>query len=313
MKEIETVKFRAALLHPRYWLVWLGFGALALIVTLFPYPILKKMGRGLGKAVAPLIKRRAKIIRKNLEICFPDMDEAEKQRITQEVYKNSGLAIIEMGIAWFWPTWRFKRLFQFKNDQHLLDLETQGKGVLVVCTHMLNLEMTGRAFTLFAPGYGVYRPHEHPVIDFLQCWRRTTYGNKIIDRKDIRGMLRVLRSGGRLWYLPDQDYGSSNSVFVPFFAYDKACSPSGTSFLVDKGQCAVITGSSVRSDNQYCLEIDNDISPAFPSQDPEGAAIVMNQAIEKVILRGMDQYMWMHRRFKTMHDGSERGRLYHED
>ncbi|MBD1558505.1 LpxL/LpxP family Kdo(2)-lipid IV(A) lauroyl/palmitoleoyl acyltransferase [Vibrio sp. S9_S30] len=312
MKTFETAKFHPRLLHPRFWLVWFGFGLLALIVTLFPYPLLKKMGRGLGKSVAPLIKKRAKIIRKNLEICFPDLEEAEKQRITDEVYKNSGLALIETGIAWFWPNWRFKRIINFKNDQHILDLEAQGKGVLVVCTHMLNLEITARAFSQFAPGYGVYRPHENPVIDFIQHWGRTRFGHQMIDREDVRGMVRVLKSGGRLWYLPDQDYGSQNSVYVPFFKYEKACTPSGTGFLVDMGKCAVITASSVRSGNQYCLEIDSDISAQFPRRDAEGAAIVMNKAIEKVITRGLDQYMWMHRRFKTMHDGSERGHLYND-
>ncbi|USD65153.1 LpxL/LpxP family Kdo(2)-lipid IV(A) lauroyl/palmitoleoyl acyltransferase [Vibrio sp. SCSIO 43136] len=299
-----------SLLHPKFWAVWFGFGLLALIVTVLPYPVLKKLGRGLGKAIAPLIKRRAKIIRRNLEICFPEMPEEEKQRISDEVHKNAGLGLIETGIAWFWPTWRFKRLIQNKNHQHMLDLEAQGKGVLVVCTHMLNLEITARAFSLFAPGYGVYRPHENKAVDFIQNWGRTRFGNQMIDRRDTRGMVKILRNGGRLWYLPDQDYGSGNSVFVPFFAYENACSPSGTGFLVDMGKCAVITASSVRSGNHYTLEIDNDLSADFPRKDPEGAATVMNKALEKVIVRGIDQYMWMHRRFKTMHDGSPRGHLY---
>lgn len=307
----ETIKFNRALLHPKYWGVWFGFGILAFIVTVLPYPVLKAIGRGLGNAVAPLIKKRAHIIQRNLELAFPEMPKEEKQRISGEVHKNTGLALIETGIAWFWPNWRFKRLINFKNAQHLADLEQQKKGVLVVCTHMLNLEITSRAFTLVgASGVGVYRPHENPAIEFIQCWRRTAFGNGLIDREDIRGMVRLLRKGGRLWYLPDQDYGSTNSVYVPFFAFEKACSPAGTGFLVDKGKCAVITGSSVRTGNKYCLEIDNDLSSEFPTKDPEGAAIVMNHAIEKVILRGIDQYMWMHRRFKTMHDGSERGRLY---
>lgn len=310
MLKFETVKFSKALLHPKYWGVWFGFSLLALIVTILPYPVLKRLGRGLGSAVAPMIRKRARIIKRNLELAFPEMPAEEKQRISDEVHKNTGLALMETGIAWFWPTWRFKRLISFKNEQHIIDFENQGKGVLVVCTHALNLEITARAFSLFAPGYGVYRPHESPAIDFIQNWGRTRFGHQMVDRRDVRGMVRILKSGGRLWYLPDQDYGSDNSVYVPFFAYNKACTPSGTSFLVDMGKCAVITASSVRTGNEYCLEIDNDISADIPRRDPEGAAIVVNKAVEKVILREMDQYMWMHRRFKTMHDGSERGRLY---
>ncbi|MEH0760220.1 LpxL/LpxP family Kdo(2)-lipid IV(A) lauroyl/palmitoleoyl acyltransferase [Vibrio sp. 16] len=288
--------------HPKNWGIWLGFGLLGLVVTVLPYAVLLKLGRGIGSLTAVALKSRAHIVRRNLELAFPDMGTAEREKIVKENLKNTGLALIETGIAWFWPEWRFKRLIQFKNIEQIVELDKQKKGVLVVCTHALNLEITARAFATFAPGYGVYRPHDNPVYDFIQTWGRTRFGNQMVDRKDVKGMLKILRRGGRLWYLPDHDYGRKNAVFVPFFAVEDACTTAGTGVLIDASKCAVVTASSFREGSTYTLQVDDEFSADFPRKDAEGAARVMNRAIEKVILRGLDQWMWVHKRYKTMVD-----------
>ncbi|WP_159739413.1 LpxL/LpxP family Kdo(2)-lipid IV(A) lauroyl/palmitoleoyl acyltransferase [Vibrio atypicus] len=288
------------LLSPKSWGYWLGFSLLALVVTVLPYALLLQIGRGIGALSARLLKSRAHVVRRNLELAFPEMSSSERETIVTENLKNTGLALIETGIAWFWPNWRFKRLIEFKNINQIVELDQQKKGVLVVCTHALNLEITARAFATFAPGYGVYRPHNNPVYDFIQTWGRTRFGNQMVDRKDVKGMLKILRRGGRLWYLPDHDYGRRNAVFVPFFAVEDACTTAGTGVLIDASKCAVVTASSFRKGHTYTLQVDDEFSADFPRKDAEGAARVMNRAIEKVILRGLDQWMWVHKRFKTM-------------
>ncbi|CED70218.1 lipid A biosynthesis lauroyl acyltransferase [Aliivibrio wodanis] len=302
MSNYQAPQFSTALLHPKYWGVWLGFGLIFTLVTLLPYKASYKLGRSLGKLGLKLGSSRAHVARRNLELAFPEMDSVERETIIVENFKNSGLAILETAMAWVWPNWRIEKHFSFENKQQLLDLEAQGRGVLVVCVHSLNLELTARAFSLFAPGYGVYRPHTNPAYDFIQYWGRTRFGHQMVDRKDVKGMLKILRKGGRLWYLPDHDYNRKHSVFVPFFAVKDACTTAGTGVLVDASKCAVITASSFRTYNNYHLQIDNDISADFPRKDAIGAATVMNKAIEKVILRGLPQWMWLHKRFKTMED-----------
>ena len=85
-------KFSAALLHPRYWLTWLGIGILWLIVQL-PYPILFKLGCALGRLALRLMKRRAKIVSRNLELCFPQMSEQERQQIDQLSGRNPAVSM----------------------------------------------------------------------------------------------------------------------------------------------------------------------------------------------------------------------------
>ncbi|MGN2615622.1 Kdo(2)-lipid IV(A) acyltransferase [Aliivibrio fischeri] len=302
MSKYPAPKFSSALLHPKYWGVWFGFGFLFAIVTLLPYKVTYKLGRSLGLLGLKLGKSRAHVARRNLELAFPEMESSEREAIIVENFKNSGLAIFETAMAWVWPDWRVEKHFSYENRQHILDLEAEGRGVLVVCLHALNLELTARAFTFFAPGYGVYRPHNNPAYDFIQHWGRTNNGNQMIDRKDVKGMLRVLRNGERLWYMPDHDYNRNKSVFVPFFAVPDACTTVGSDILISASKCAVVTASGFRTYNNYHLQIDNDISDQFPKKDPVGVATVMNKAVERVILRCIPQWMWLHKRFKTMED-----------
>ncbi|SPX63980.1 Lipid A biosynthesis lauroyl acyltransferase [Leclercia adecarboxylata] len=91
-----------------------------------------------------------------------------------------------------------------------------------------------------APGIGVYRPNDNPVIDWLQTWGRMRSNKSMIDRKDLKGMIRALKSGEVIWYAPDHDYGPGASVFVPFFAVDEAATTTGTWTLARLSQAAIV-------------------------------------------------------------------------
>lgn len=98
-------QFSRALLHPRYWGVWFGIGLLYLLVQL-PYPLLYRFGCGLGRLSMRLMKRRASIVRRNLELCFPDMTVDQREKMTVTNFESLGMGLIETGMAWFWPTER---------------------------------------------------------------------------------------------------------------------------------------------------------------------------------------------------------------
>ncbi|KJY84123.1 lipid A biosynthesis lauroyl acyltransferase [Vibrio galatheae] len=300
----QAPPFSLSLLHPKYWGVWLGFGLLALIVNLLPYALLLRLGQSIGRIGMRFGKSRVRIARRNLELAFPDMEQAEIERVVEENFKNTGMALIETGITWFWPTWRFKRILVAKDVEILKQLDKQGKGALLCCVHALNLEITARAFgVLGLQGYGAYRPHSNPAYEFIQYRGRTRNGNKLIYRTDLKQMIRVLRQGHRLFYLPDQDYGHNKSVFVPFFAVEEACTTTGTSILAYTSKCAIIPGSGFRnSAGQYEIIADKDIEPDYPKKDETAAAAYMNKFVEEIIMRAPDQWMWLHKRFKSLPD-----------
>ncbi|MCG9597781.1 LpxL/LpxP family Kdo(2)-lipid IV(A) lauroyl/palmitoleoyl acyltransferasee [Vibrio sp. Isolate25] len=303
---VEKPQFTLALLHPKYWGVWFGFGLLALTVNLLPYAVLLKIGRGIGAIGMKLGKSRVKIAKRNLELAFPEMEETEVERMVVENFKNTGMALIETGITWFWPTWRFKRILIAKDIEELKRLNDEGKGVLLCCVHALNLEITARAFgVLGLPGYGAYRPHTNPAYEFIQYRGRTRNGNQLIYRRDLKQMVRVLRQGHRLFYLPDQDYGHNKSVFVPFFAVEEACTTTGTSILAYTSKSAIVPGSGFRNQNgKYEIMADKSIDQDFPQKDETAAAAYMNKFVEEIIMRAPEQWMWLHKRFKSMPDHS---------
>ena len=299
MKTVPSPKFTWNLLSPKYWFLWGFFAVLAILVNVLPFFILKPIGNGIGSVFQLFLKKRGDIARKNLTLSFPDYSRSKIDKIVHENFKNTGLAIIEMGMAWFWPDWRVKRHVSIIGKEKILQQEEDGRGVLVICCHFLNLEMTARIFSLFAPGYGVYRANSNPVFEFIQHRGRTRKGHQMIDRHDVKSMIKVLKSGNRLWYLPDHDYGKKNAVFVPFFAVEDAATTTGSSFLIDMTKCAVMSGCSIRKGGHYTLEVGNDLSDEIPRRDAVTAAKVLNHEIERLIKKGLSQWMWLHKRFKT--------------
>lgn len=300
-------EFSLSLLHPKYWGVWFGFGLLSLTVNILPYSVSLKLGRSLGSYAMKFSKKRLHIARRNLELAFPDKPGDEIEALLVENFKNAGAALIESAIAWFWPTWRFRRLLINKDTKKLLEHEKNNKGVLLCAVHAFNLEICARGFAaLGMPGYGVYRPHSNAAYEFIQYRGRTRDGNKLVYRRDLKKMIRVLRQGERLFYLPDQDYGHNKSVFVPFFAVEEACTTTGTSILAYASKCAIMPISGFRNqDGKYEIIADISIEDNYPQNDKTAAAAYMNKYIEAIILRAPEQWMWLHKRFKSLPNGTQ--------
>ncbi|HCR6811375.1 TPA: kdo(2)-lipid IV(A) lauroyltransferase, partial [Shigella sonnei] len=232
-------KFSTALLHPRYWLTWLGIGVLWLVVQL-PYPVIYRLGCGLGKLALRFMKRRAKIVHRNLELCFPEMSEQERRKMVVKNFESVGMGLMETGMAWFWPDRRIARWTEVIGMEHIRDVQAQKRGILLVGIHFLTLELGARQFGIQEPGIGVYRPNDNPLIDWLQTWGRLRSNKSMLDRKDLKGMIKALKKGEVVWYAPDHDYGPRSSVFVPLFAVEQAATTTGTWMLARmSGACLV--------------------------------------------------------------------------
>lgn len=299
----QLPKFTAALLHPRYWPSWLGIGLLWLVVQL-PYPVIYRLGNAMGRLALKLMKRRAKIAYRNLELCFPEMSEAERHRMVVKNFESVGMGVMETGIAWFWPTKRINRWMDASGLEHIRAVQDSGRGVLLIGIHFLTLEMGARMFGIHNPGIGVYRPNDNPVLDWLQTWGRMRSNKSMIDRKDLKGMVRALKNGEIIWYAPDHDYGPRASVFAPLFAVKDAATTSGTWMLAKMSKACVVPFVPRRKPDGKGYELiilEPECNP--PLDDAETTAAWMNTIVEKCILMAPEQYMWLHRRFKTRPEG----------
>ncbi|KGM29128.1 lipid A biosynthesis lauroyl acyltransferase [Photorhabdus luminescens] len=300
---IQAPSFQRSLLHPRYWPTWFGICLLYLLVLL-PYPVIYWIGTRLGRFSMRFLKKRAKVAERNLELCFPDMSQEKRDALLIKNFESVGMGIFETGMAWFWPDWRIERWFKVTGQENIQKIQTTGQGIIVIGIHFLTLELGARILGLLNPGIGVYRPNDNPVMDWLQTWGRLRSNKYMLDRKDVKGMIRCLKNGEIVWYAPDHDYGPRKSVFAPLFAVEHAATTTGTSILVRLADPAMIPFTPRRLPDGKGYELI--IQPAvtgFPKDDEVKAAAFMNKVVEQEILQAPDQYMWLHRRFKTRPKG----------
>jgi KDO2-lipid IV(A) lauroyltransferase len=290
--------FRATFLHPRYWPLWLGLGLLWLVAQL-PYRVLLGLGRGLGALMYRLASSRRKIAARNLQLCFPQMPAAERKALLKENFASTGITFFEMAIAWWWPAERLRRLGSIEGLEHLRQAEAEGQGVILMALHFTTLEMGGGLLGMAQDMYGMYRPHKNPLFDYMQRRGREQRLLGVIGRDDVRGMLKLLRAGGVVWYAPDQDYGAQRSVFVPLFGVP-AATVTATSKFARMGRAQVIPFTQERLPNAqgYRLTIHPPLAD-FPGESEEADCLRVNQWIEQAITACPEQYLWAHRRFKT--------------
>lgn len=305
MSNIETgirAKFQFKLLHPRYWGSWFAMGLLRLLVLL-PYCVYPILSRPLGRMAKKFAKRRVSIARTNLRYAFPNETETEIEQLVDENFYSTAMAIFETGMAWFWSDRRIKKRSKVVDMDNILNERKKGNSTLIIGMHFLTLELAGRILGMEHRGVGVYRPNNNPVLDYVQLKGRLRSCTFMLDRYDIKGIIRALKQGELVWYAPDHDYGAKNSVFAPFFSVEQTGTTIGTLLLVRQTQASLIPFTPIRDEHGfYTISVCKPLV-GYPQDDKEAAAAFMNKAIEDEILRAPTQYMWLHRRFKTRPEG----------
>ncbi|MEN0584330.1 MULTISPECIES: kdo(2)-lipid IV(A) palmitoleoyltransferase [unclassified Kosakonia] len=291
--------FKREFLHPRHWVTWAGLGLLWLLVQL-PYPVLARLGAGLGRQSRRFLQRRERIARRNLELCFPHMSDELRERLIAKNFMSLGMGLIETGMAWFWSDKRVRRWFDVEGYQHLQAAQASQRGVMVVGVHFMSLELGGRVMGLCQPMMATYRPHNNALMEWVQTRGRMRSNKSMIDRRNLKGLVNALKQGEAVWFAPDQDYGRKGSIFAPFFSVQNAATTNGTYVLSRLSGAKMLTVTMVRKEDcsGYSLHIGQALND-YPVQDEFAAASYMNKVIEREILRAPEQYLWIHRRFKT--------------
>ncbi|WP_194437344.1 LpxL/LpxP family Kdo(2)-lipid IV(A) lauroyl/palmitoleoyl acyltransferase [Vibrio fluminensis] len=294
--------FKWQFLLPNYWGTLLLI-ALMYSLSLLPFKAQLKLGKAIGRFALGRMQKRSNTIRRNLELCFPEMSEAEKQQLIAENIENTGIALFETAMAWFWPDSRVSKHVTIVGMERLEALEREGKGALMLAVHSMNLELGARAFGIKKSGMGVYRPNNNPCFDYFQYQGRSRSNRTLIDRKDVKSMIHALQNGERVWYAPDHDYGRRRSTFAPLFAVEQACTTTGTSLLVNAADCAIVPFTMVRDSNDHYILTIHPSLEEYPTNCEIQAAAYTNKAVENSIMAAPSQYMWLHRRFKTRPEG----------
>lgn len=259
--------------------------------------------RWLAGPMRLLMRRRSKIVRRNLEMCFPELDERRRKRLARDHFRNLAESVGEIAFAWHHPGKLDAATGEVVGLEHLERAQADGRGVMLLTGHFTCLEVAARLFGEKVPGSGIYRPLGNPVLEELQVRGRSRYAEAMIPRKNLRAMVRHLRGGGVLWYAPDQDLGPTRSEFAPFFGVQTATA-TGMLELARLGNAHVFP-MIPRKDpatGRVRVILEAPLDP-FPSGDRIADLARFNAILERHVRAVPATYWWLHRRFKTRPEG----------
>lgn len=298
MNSSARLVFDRALLHPRYWISWLAVGLLRLIAAL-PFRAKLVAGSAFGRISYYLISRRRHIVQTNVANCFPDLSAEEQEQLAKDIFRQNGIGFFEIAWAWWASPASLEGRFEVEGLEVLQAAQADGKGVLLIGAHFTHLDLVGLMINRVADMDVIYRRNNNPVFEYVITKGRLRVFKNVLERSDMRLIVRKLREGRVVWYSPDQDHGIKHSVFAPFFGIPAATVTAG-SRLMKLGQANAVFLFHYRDPETQKYRIIFHPAPAgFPSGDDVQDATLMNQVLETGIRMHPDQYMWVHRRFKT--------------
>lgn len=290
------------LLHPRYWLTWLGLGILYGI-SKFPYKTQLTIGKYLGRAAFYPLKRFRRIARINLALCFPDLSEPEREQLLQKHFESLGMGLIESAMAWWVAPHKLAPLLHIEGLEHLHDAIAKKQGVIILSGHFTSLDLCGRLFSAIFPMSVVYREQKNQVIDMLLKRHRNFKLMQPIHRHAVRQIIKALKKNAAIWYAADQDYGAAHSIFSPFFNIETATITTPSRYAKQThAQAVTLFYHRLPDGKGYQITI-APILKNFAELDPMEATLYFNKALEEAVRAHPEQYLWIHRRFKTRPPG----------
>lgn len=277
--------------------------ALLWLLALLPHKAALALSRTAFRLLDRLVPRYRRIARRNLERALPELAPDRREGIIDGVF-----ASLARMLAMFA---RFPRLnrtnihqyIRYEGFEHFQDGRKQGRGVLFYTAHLGAWELSAFAHALLAePMHVMVRPLDNAALDRLATRYRTLSGNQLHDKKaSARAMMQALRANQAIGILADQNAMPSEGAFVPFFGH-LACAHTGVARIAAHTGAAVIPGFALWSDaeERYVLRF---YPPVAMSGDAVEDTRRLHAVLESVIRQYPDQWLWIHRRWKTRPPG----------
>ncbi len=250
-----------------------------------------------------VIPKRRHVIRTNLRLCFPELTDIERDRLAKSVYRRLARAALDHGMLWKGTKEEIRKFVSFEGLENILD--NVGRPLIIVCPHFAGLDAAGIALNTYVRGVSLYQTQSNPVWDAAILAGRKRFSDPVLVAKsgdgDLRPVIRAMKEGLPFFYLPDMDHGRQNSIFVPFCGVDAATIPM-VSRLARVTRAQVLWCIATMTDKGYHVIISKPFEN-FPTKDFVEDTKRVNDELEQWIRAYPDQYLWVHRRFKTRPEG----------
>jgi KDO2-lipid IV(A) lauroyltransferase len=284
------------------WCVVKTIGAL-------PRPLARLVGISLGQLIYLLHAKLRRVGMRNLALAFPEKTSSERRKIVRKVFTSLGRQFAEVCLFPKYTSENVSRTVAYDGYENFDRASQRGKGVLFLTGHIGGWELSAFSHSLYGhPLHFVMRPLDNPYLDSLVRRYRTMHGNTPILKHDpARELLRAMRAGATVGILMDTNMTPPEGVFVDFFGIP-ACTASGLARIALRTDAAVVPGFTVWDPvlRKYRLRFEPPV-PLIRTGDNE-TDIIANTAkftkvIEDVVRRYPDQWLWVHRRWKTRPPG----------
>ncbi|MCH9643420.1 MAG: hypothetical protein K0U29_08620 [Gammaproteobacteria bacterium] len=279
---------------PKYWLTWLGIFLFYCFCKL-PYSVAVHVSGWLGYHILKG-SRKEKVIQKNIQLCFPELDLADQEAIVEKTMWSFGMSLYEMGLAWWASDHRFFSRTEIRGVEHYKNAAAQNKGVLVLAQHFYPLEVAGRLFSRVARFSIMQQIVKNELFGEFRKKKTIRFNDSF--PVSARAMFKMIKQKRSIVYFPDLNHKQEKGhVFAPFFEIP-AATTSATSVFLKRSDMPVVPVTIYREQGQYILEFMPAIEN-FPTGDATQDAAVINKVIEELVRQHPDQYMWHLKRFKT--------------
>ena len=269
------------------------------LIHFLPFRVLVWIGNGFGLLLYLLPIERRHVGEINLRLCFPDMSATRRKIILRDHYKMLGRSLIERSILWWWSGARICSLIRINGMQHFDGVKR--RPVIFLTPHFVGIDIAGSWISQQVDAISVYAKQKNRYFNDMLFKKRVRFGNQRIysRQQGLRPIIKAMREGRPLFYLPDQDQTVKDGAFIPFFGV-----PAATITAVPR--LARLTGAIVvptitrllPGAAGYVLTF----YPAwenYPTGDDIADTRRMNEFIEQRVLEMPEQYYWLHKRFKT--------------
>lgn len=296
---------------PREWLEYLSLRLIVAVLKWLPHPLSRAVGATIGALAWHLIGRLRRIGLRNLALAFPEMAGTEREQILRTLYRLLGWQMAEFCRMPRASRADAQSFFRYEGLEHYVAARSRGKGVLVLTGHLGAWELSSFYHSLMGyPMSMVIRRLDNPLVDEFVNRIRCLHGNRVLHKDDFaRGLLQAMHGGDTVGILMDTNMTPPQGVFVPFFGA-LACTASGLARVAAHSRAAVLPGFMLweQRERRYVLHFGPELTLAR-TEDAAADALantaLFTATIESWVRRYPEQWLWVHRRWKTRPEGEE--------
>lgn len=290
----------------------LQYAPLALLVRIvgkLPRPVARAIGILTGRIVYYVHPRLRRVGMRNLELAFPSKSTQERRRILKGVYTSLGRLLAEFCLFPSYTASNVSKVAVYQGFENFEEAERRGRGVIFLTGHFGGWEVGSFFHSLQGhPMRIVVRPLDNPHVDAMVAKYRTLHGNTTVNKQEFaRGLLAAMKGNETVGILMDTNMTPPQGVFVPFFG-TTACTASGVARVALHTGAAVVPAFTIWDPvlRRYRVEFDKAVE-LTRSGDDEADAVAntarFNKILEDYIRKYPDQWLWVHRRWKTRPPG----------